>query len=588
MDADWQAAINRILALVGKNPKSFASQPQANRFEAILEAVVPSRKNPTHEKVLAIVNALVQANAVRPDEGGQIYNALLERVSKYNSVNVQSNLDKLVTDVKEAIAQRERVIKNENLSSVIALNGFLSTIPANVERGQENYIAFISALRLMVTEVPQSEVYQAGPQYFFQTSRNGSQVVNLTKAFENLKPLWGVKSPVGERSAISSLLTPNTRLLLLLIAPFTDGVSISRSSYIGHLLTLYRETIGQTNVHEGTYNEIVQVSRALGDDNAENLQATLNFLLTNRKNKIPVEYVLTDEEERVLRYVQQSVSIYLMQDGATASSALDMTSANMEPSFYASNRTFINKLLDYFHRAAVMAPDYFTNAILNPKWVPPEGFFTGEFDFPEVDEGLVWDDFDSAIEGANGQDQATFNRLRQSIKSLADFEPIPEFSPVPSREPSRFPSRASSVESLVNNKINNKTVDDYTNLLDEFERPNNKNMNSVVGDLADKFSSLGREKRLKLERSAESRIKREKWDRWKSYAKRRPEYEEDISVPVRGRIKPNYDRYVYRDRSPNRDRVKSDDEEIDDDIFSYMRGKGNPFAHLMPKGGKRL
>ena len=88
---DWAAAMDRILALTTRNPEAFRQQPQANRFSAILEAVVPSRTNPTHEKVLAIVNALTESKAIRKDEAGLIYNALLERVARYNSTNVSDD-----------------------------------------------------------------------------------------------------------------------------------------------------------------------------------------------------------------------------------------------------------------------------------------------------------------------------------------------------------------------------------------------------------------------------------------------------------------------------------------------------------------
>ena len=297
---DWAAAMDRILALTTRNPEAFRQQPQANRFSAILEAVVPSRTNPTHEKVLAIVNALTESKAIRKDEAGLIYNALLERVARYNSTNVQANLDRLTTDVREAVAQRERFMHDTNLGSQVALNAFLSTLPANVPRGQEDYVSFISALRLLVAEVPQSEVYQSGPDYFFQTSRQGLQTVNLTQAFKNLQGMWGVRAPVGDRATISSLLTPNTRLLLLLIAPFTNSSTISRDSYLGHLITLYREAIGQTQVDEQTFQEITSVSRALGQQDTGSLEATLNFLLTNRQQKIPSQFTLSTEEERIL------------------------------------------------------------------------------------------------------------------------------------------------------------------------------------------------------------------------------------------------------------------------------------------------
>lgn len=393
---DWDLAFRRIMALTAQNPQKFAAQPQANRFEAILEAFVPSRSNPTHVKVLALVNALVQNKAIRADEAGALYNAMLQRVARYNSTNTQANLTRLVQDVREAVSTKERASGAPSLGSLVTLNAFFNTLPANVPRGQSDYLAFISALKLLVAEVPQTDVYQAGPSYFFSTSRHGQQTVNLTAAFKNLEPLWGVKAPITDRSAVSSILTPNTRLLLLVVAPFTEAINFNRDTYLGHLLTLYREAIGSTAVDETTFNEITSVSRALGQEDTQNLTATLNFLLTNKPKRLPAQHFLSEEEERVLRYIQQSVSLFLMQDGVNASEALDLASANLTPSYYAAHRDFINRLMDYMRRALQAAPDYFMNIIMNANWVPPEGFYTGEFDFPETQEVQQWESFNSA------------------------------------------------------------------------------------------------------------------------------------------------------------------------------------------------
>ncbi|AXE75627.1 pIIIa [Egyptian fruit bat adenovirus] len=408
---EWPSAFKRILGLTRNSPH-FLSQPKANRFSTILETFVPSRKNPTYDKILDIVNALIKSKAIRADEGGVMFNALLERVAKYNSKNVQTNLDFLIGDVKEALAQKERKGLNQAMGSLVAFNSFLSTLPATVSKGQDDYVSFIGALKIYVVEVPQTDVYQSGPAFFLQTTRNGSHTVNLTKAFQNLQPLWGVKAPQTPSSSVSTLLTPNTRLLLLLIAPFTSPTSMSKESYIGHLLTLYRETIGHAHLNETTFKEITEVSRALGNENIDNLQSTLNFLLTKKKNNTPQVFSLTAEEERILRYVQQAASLYIQQ-GFNASAALDQTSANFEPSLYNRNREFINKLMDYLHRAASMYPDYFTNAVLNPKWLPPEGFYTGDFDFPEVTNGLLWDDFESVFLGQNQNERLSKEDPRQ-------------------------------------------------------------------------------------------------------------------------------------------------------------------------------
>lgn len=538
---DWAAAMDRILALTTRNPEAFRQQPQANRFSAILEAVVPSRTNPTHEKVLAIVNALVESKAIRKDEAGLIYNALLERVARYNSTNVQANLDRLTTDVREAVAQRERFMRDTNLGSQVALNAFLSSQPANVPRGQEDYVSFISALRLMVAEVPQSEVYQSGPDYFFQTSRQGLQTVNLTQAFKNLQGMWGVRAPVGDRATISSLLTPNTRLLLLLIAPFTNSSTISRDSYLGHLITLYREAIGQTQVDEQTFQEITSVSRALGQQDTGSLEATLNFLLTNRRQKIPSQFTLSAEEERILRYVQQSVSLYLMREGASPSAALDMTARNMEPSFYAANRPFINRLMDYLHRAAAMNGEYFTNAILNPHWMPPSGFYTGEFDLPEGDDGFLWDDVSENV----------FTPAQLRKKEGGDELPLSAVEAA-SRGQSPYPSLAPSTTS--SGRVTRPRLPgegDYLN--DPLLRPSrHKNFpNNGVESLVDKMK------------------------RWKTYAQEQREREESQPRPL---VAPS-SRWRWRQEEA--------EDSADDSSVLDLGGAGagsNPFAHLRPQG----
>ncbi|ALE30286.1 pIIIa [Simian adenovirus 8] len=556
---DWGGAMERIMALTARHPEAFRQQPQANRFSAILEAVVPSRTNPTHEKVLTIVNALVDNKAIRKDEAGLIYNALLERVARYNSTNVQANLDRLSTDVREAVAQRERFFREGNLGSLVALNAFLSSQPANVPRGQEDYVNFISALRLMVSEVPQSEVYQSGPDYFFQTSRQGLQTVNLTQAFKNLQGLWGVKAPLGDRATVSSLLTPNSRLLLLLIAPFTDSQSVSRDSYLGHLLTLYREAIGQARVDEQTFQEITSVSRALGQEDTGSLEATLNFLLTNRRQKIPPQYTLSAEEERILRYVQQSVSLYLMREGATATSALDMTARNMEPSFYASHRPFINRLMDYLHRAAALNAEYFTNAILNPHWMPPPGFYTGEFDLPEADDGFLWDDSGDSL----------FTLPRPLKKEAGDELPLASVESA-TRGESPAPSLPASLHSHHGRTTRPRLPgeSEYLNdplLLPEREKNRRQSLpNNALESLVDKMN------------------------RWKTYAQEQREWEAlqpRPLLPPPQRWETRRQRRRRLEEGPRGEEEDSADDSSVLDLGGTGRGGGaNPFAHLRPQG----
>nr|QIJ58556.1 100K protein [Bat mastadenovirus] len=541
-DDNWAASISRIMALTAGDRQKFSSQPFANRLEAILEAVVPSRKDPTHEKVLTIVNALIENGAIRRDEGAGVYDALLQRVAKYNSTNAQSNLERLAGDVREAVAQRVRLAEG-NLGSMAALNSFLARLPATVERGQSNYAGFISALKLLVSEVPTTEVYQSGPHYFLQSNRNGTQTVNLTNAFENLKPLWGVRAPSMERLSISSLLTPNTRLLLLLISPFTDSVSIDRDSYLGYLLTLYREALGRAHLDERTLHEITHVSRAFGNENIENLQATLNFLLTNRQKRAPREYSLTQEEERILRFVQQAVSLRMMQENLNPTEALDVTAANMEPTFYASNRDFINRLMDYLHRAATMAPDYFLSVAMNPRWLPPEGFYTGAFDFPERDD-YTWDFAESSLDLARHDAlRALENKfLDEDQRSLSIAQPSRTSSPAVSRTPTPIPSRRSSISDLA--PLNNRAA------------ANNKNAVRELDSLANKFA------------------------RWKTYKQEAEEARAAVQAPV---VRPK--QYRSRSPAPSED---SDDGMWRSDNFLKFEGSGNPFAHLRPKRGRRL
>lgn len=398
-DPGWESTFKSMMGLddpSGRRQRAFSAQPRSNRFDTILEAVVPSRKDPTHEKVLTLVNALVENGAVRAEEAGQMYDALLQRVSRYNSTNLQANLDRMVRDVREAVSARTRQENSPSLGSMVALNAFLATLPATVPRGQQDYASFVSALRLLVSEVPQVDVYQAGPDYYLQTSRGGAQTVNLTRAFHNLQPLWGVHGADSQRASVSALLTPNSRLLLLLVAPFTESVAIDRDSYLGYLLTLYRETLSQTTPDERTYREITDVSRSgLGEEDSENLRGTLNFLVSNRQQQTPQVFLLSPEQERALRYIQQAVSLYMTHNGVQAHQAIDQVAANLEPDFYHRHRAFLDRLLDYMRRAANTNQNYFNSIIMNAQWYPPPGFFTGDFEIPEEAgplQGLDWDE----------------------------------------------------------------------------------------------------------------------------------------------------------------------------------------------------
>lgn len=419
MDDDWRMALSKIMQLESGQSASFASQPFANRLDAILAAVVPARPNPTHAKVLAIVNALAENGAIRKEEVAGVYDALLSRVAKFNSLNVQNNLKTLIGDVREAVAQKVRH-EQANIGSLTALNSFLATQPATVPRGQHDYTGFINALRLLVTEAVNTEVYRAGPEFFLQSSRNGSQTVNLSAAFKNLYGLWGVKAPTQEKLAVSSLLTPNTRLLLLLVSPFTDLQSVSSDSYLGYLLTLYREALGGVNVVNETQEEIKAVSEALGQE-PSNVESTLNYLLTNRVDRRPTEHVLSPEQERVLRYLQQAVNIQITHNHRTPMEALDAVMATVDTTYYARHKAFIMRLIDFLRRALNASRTYFFDAIMNPRWLPPEGFYANAVDFPAlgtVEENVADVPVGAAAEGSYdksniGKEVATLSKRLQ-------------------------------------------------------------------------------------------------------------------------------------------------------------------------------
>lgn len=82
-------------------------------------------------------------------------------------------------------------------------------------RGQADYAGFVSALRLLVSEVPQVDVYQAGPDFYLQTSRGGAQTVNLTRAFQTLEPLWG---PRGDERSFERRLAADAERASVVVA----------------------------------------------------------------------------------------------------------------------------------------------------------------------------------------------------------------------------------------------------------------------------------------------------------------------------------------------------------------------------------
>nr|WRQ19811.1 MAG: pIIIa protein [unidentified adenovirus] len=385
------------------------SQPKANRIETILESIVPSRKDPTSTKVFAIVHALLKRGVIRKDEVGSTYCAILQRVAKYNSLNVQSNLDTIVQDI---------AISNSNLqqqfpitASLVVFNAFLKTLPAVIGKGQNDYQAIIGALKALISETRNAELYKSGPSFFLNTFISGSQTVNLTKAFSELQEIWKLKTSLGSALPVTSLLSTNSRLFLVLISPFVDVSSLTPDSYISFIMKLYKGTFVDLtdNVLQG---EIKNISKGITEKDSENIQQTLNFLLTNTRKRDEIPSPLTPAELMILRRLQQTVKTLLSaRPNLAPSHALDIASSNLEQEVYLSHMNFVNSLFDYMHKAAAFNQDYFMHTVLNKHWVPPSGFRIGEFNIPTSDNWL-WDEEDDLEGAVGGQEEEHLGELK--------------------------------------------------------------------------------------------------------------------------------------------------------------------------------
>nr|WMQ77646.1 pIIIa [Zoothera dauma adenovirus] len=414
--SDWSSkVIDNILTR--RSPlaiKNFRSQPLGNKIGALEKAVVQPRYNDTADKVTEIVKDLVELGAIKPEEAGPIFSDLLIRVHKYNGSNVQNNLDVLLDDIRAAHSESIRSTDIRSLSNQVVLNDFLAKLPVTVPSGQHNYDAFKMTLRLFCNEAPNSTVFKSGLNTMLQVNIVGVNTVNLNEAFTNLQPFWGIildseKVPTN----IMSKLSANSRVLMLMLAPFTNDNTFTPDSLIAMLMSLYRDTVSASIERpEETESEVMNVASQMGND-ALNLSRTLGYLIKSKESAVTNPHTLSPRQVQVLRYIQESLADRIDRNGEDPSDALDNISLGFAPSFYENNGAFIRRLITYLRIALNHSPSYFREIYSNKYWHPPQSFWSRDYsdfyneirsvsvpvnDFSHDEDDYQWDDFSSALD----------------------------------------------------------------------------------------------------------------------------------------------------------------------------------------------
>lgn len=382
-NTDWtQKVVDSIV--VGRSQEainSFRQQPLANKLTALENAVVQPRKSDTADKVTELVTELVKIGAVKPEEAGPIFSDLLIRVHKYNSSNVQANLNTLSNDIRAAQSEAIRNTDVRSLSNQTILNLFLQQLYNTVPLGQQNFEAFKQTLRLFVNEAPNATVFKSGADTMLQVNIRGVNTVNLNAAFKNLYPYWGVVLE-GDSipGSLTSKLSANTRVLLLLLAPFTNNMTFTPDTFISSIMSIYRETVSASLERpEETEREVFETARDLGSE-ALDLTQTLGYLIKNRPSQVEViPKSLSPRQMQVLRYIQDSLSDRIDRNGENPSDALDNLHYGFAPSFYEMNGPFIRRLITYMRLAMQNSPSYFREIYTNKYWVPPPSFWTQNY-----------------------------------------------------------------------------------------------------------------------------------------------------------------------------------------------------------------
>ncbi|AJA72387.1 IIIa protein [Duck adenovirus 1] len=419
--SDWsEQIINQII--VGRSNaavRAFREQPLGNKLTALESAVVRPRRSDTADKIYELVAELIRIKAIKPEEAGSIYSDLLIRVHKFNSSNVQANLDTLVTDIRAAQSEAIRNTDVKALSNQTVLNTFLNSLHPTVPLGQENFEAFKQTLRLFVNESPNVTVYKSGPETFLQVNIRGVNTVNLNAAFKNLERYWGIilEGDILPPN-VTSKLSANTRVLILFLAPFTNSNTFTQDTFISALFNVYRDTVSASlEFPEETEREVHQVAQQLGVDGAD-LTRTIGYLVKSNQTEAPNPYSLTPRHVQILRYVQESLVDRIDRNQESPSDALDNVHFAFAPSFYEANGAFIRRLISYMRLALENSPSYFREIYSNKYWLPPSSFWTQNYsDFfreitrpvPRIEAATVqqepefeWDEFETAPAPSRG------------------------------------------------------------------------------------------------------------------------------------------------------------------------------------------
>ncbi|AAF86927.1 pIIIa [Frog adenovirus 1] len=378
--------------LAGQSPnltREFQSLPLSYKIVDLEKAIVEPKKSDTPNNLAKIVRRLVEIKAIYPDEASTIYDRLLSRMMKFNSIRHHNALDSLVQEVqvgqKQAIL--DKIKEAPTVSNMTVLQHFYDTLPPTVEKGQQNYDVFKNLLRQFVLEYHKYVViFKSGSDVFLQFNY-GPQIerVNLTQAFQTLQNLWGVQ--VVNRHNIPSLtamLSPQTRLLLLLVAPLSQPSYFSKNSFLEYLMTVYKQTLGGP-VDGETVAEIDEVITSLGPSyNKLGIRSALNFLVTNQEKKfVPEVQSLSQSELGALRFIQKLLRTKITGRRPLKQRDLDNVFQGLDMYVFGDNILFVNRLFDYFTKVLQTDAGKLNHIIMDPTWTPPPMFFVKEVLIPQ-------------------------------------------------------------------------------------------------------------------------------------------------------------------------------------------------------------
>ncbi|BCO10924.1 pIIIa [Bovine adenovirus 7] len=418
---DWNSnIIDKILSDKSSSSViSFQKQPLANKLSILESAVVPARKNQTPDMIASLLKELVVLGAIKASEVGPMYSDLLIRVHKYNSVNVQNNLESLMGDIRGIQSDIIRSSDIPYLANQTILNSFLNSLPSTTALGQHNYEAFKQTLRLFVNETPNVTLFKSGSTTLMQINITGVHTVNLNDAFKNLSNLWGVVIQ-GENlpGNISSRLNANTRVLLYFLAPYTNDNTFSPDTFLSALMRLYRLTVSSAlDYPEETETEVQDTAKEIGSDGLK-LTQTLGYLLKNKGEEIQPPKSLSPRQLQVLRYIQKSLFDRIERNHENPEDALETLSYSFSPSFYELNGPFIRRLITYMEFALRNSPTYFREIYSNKYWTPPASFWTQNYAdfFTEIAKR------EERFEGFNSRELPLQSSERENIPFSEEFQ----------------------------------------------------------------------------------------------------------------------------------------------------------------------